>query len=259
MLKDVLVEKKKNIAIISLDRPEALNAMSLDMREGLADTFEELAELDDVRAVVLTGSGKAFSAGGDMKSWEGPDKDKIIKSIMEFARRTITAITSLEKPVIAMVNGDAIGAGCNLALACDLVIASENARFGEVFVKIGLGPDWGGAYHLLRRIGMVKTKELLFTGKIFSAQEALDMGLINQIVPLMELEETTMKLAEKLSRSATRAIGMTKSYLHSVWQMDIKEALKYEASMQIELMKTIDHKESVKAFFNKSKAVFIGK
>ena len=259
MLKDILLERKGNIAIVTLNRPEVLNAFSIEMREGLAITFENLAKDASVRAVVITGAGRAFSAGGDIKGWGDLKDENRMKTILGFAHRAIKAITSLEKPVIAMVNGDAVGGGCNLALACDMVIASENARFGEVFVRIGLGPDWGGAYFLPRLVGMAKAKELLFTGKIISAREALEMGLINEVVPTDKLEERVMKLAETLSQSATRAIGMTKVFLHKVWQMDLKEALEYEALMQSALVETEDHREAVKAFLNKTKPVFRGR
>ncbi|MDY7034383.1 MAG: enoyl-CoA hydratase [Thermodesulfobacteriota bacterium] len=259
MEKEILLEKKESVALITLNRPEVLNAFSFEMREGLAVTFESLAEDDDVRAVVITGAGRAFSAGGDIKGWGDLKDENKMKKIMGFVHQALKSITTMHKPVIAMVNGDAVGAGCNLALACDMVIASENARFGEVFVRIGLGPDWGGAFFLPRLIGMAKAKELLFTGKIITAQQALEMGLINKVVPADELESTTMKLAQKLSQSATRAIGMTKNFLHKTWLMDLEEALEYEAFMQKELMKTTDHQEAVKAFLNKTKPTFSGK
>ena len=259
MPKNILLDKKQDIAIITLNRPEVLNAFSIEMRMELAEISDDLAKDDDVRAVVITGAGRAFSAGGDMKSWGDSKDENLIKNITDAAHRIITNIISMEKPVIAMVNGDAIGAGCNLALACDIVIASENARFGEVFVKVGLGPDWGGAYILPRLIGLAKARELLFTGRIFSSGEALEMGMISNMVPAEELEKTVMKLAGKLSQSATRAIGMAKTFLHKAWGMDLKEALKHEAFMQNELMKTEDHKMAVKAFLNKEKPVFKGK
>jgi len=259
MLKEILLERRGFVAIVTLNRPEVLNAFSFEMREGLAETIENLAKEDDVRAVVITGAGGAFSAGGDIKGWKDLKDENKMKTIMGFVHRAVKGVTSLEKPVIAMVNGDAVGAGCNLALACDLIIASEKARFGEVFVKVGIGPDWGGAYFLPRLVGMAKAKELLFTGKIISAKEALDMGLINDVVPPDDLEETAIKLAERLSQSATKAIGKTKIFLQKAWQMDLEEALAYEASMQTELMKTVDHQEAVKAFLNKEKPTFIGK
>jgi len=258
-MEGILVEKKGSIGIVTLNRPELLNAFSIEMREGLALTFEGFAEDGEVRAVVITGAGRAFSAGGDIKGMKDLEDEEKMRAICNFAQRAVRGVISLEKPVIAMVNGDAVGAGCNLALACDLIIASENARFGEVFVKIGIGPDWGGAYILPRLIGMAKAKELLFTGKIISAIEAMEMGLINRVVPLEQLEETVMKLAEKLSKSATRAIGMTKVFLHKAWHMDLDESLEYEEVMQRELLKTDDHKNAIKSFLNKTKPVFTGK
>ena len=259
MLKDILLEKREGIAVLTLNRPDVLNAFSYEMRESLAIAFEDFAKDDEVRAVVITGAGRAFSAGGDIKGWADLMDENKMKNMMNFVHRAVTGITTLEKPVIAMVNGDAVGAGCNLALACDLIFASENARFGEVFVRLGLGPDWGGAYLITRLIGMAKAKELLFTGKIISAREAFEMGLINNVVPPEELEESVMKLAERLSRGATKAIGKIKTFLHKAWFMDLKETLEYEAFMQMELMSTTDHQEAVKAFINKTKPVFTGK
>ena len=258
-LKDILVEKREGIAKVTLNRPEVLNAFSIEMREGIGTLFESFVNDDTVKVVVLTGAGKAFSAGGDIKGWGDLKDEGRRKLIMTLAHRAVTAVTVLEKPVIAMVNGDAVGAGCNLALACDLVIAAEAARFGEVFVRLGLGPDWGGAYFLPRLIGLAKTKELLFTGKIISAREAEQIGLINQVVPADQLEETVMKLAAQLAQSATRAIGMMKTFLHKVWQMDLANALQYEAYVQSECIKTEDHQEAVRAFLEKKKPVFKGK
>lgn len=259
MFKDILLVKKKNMAILTLNRPEVLNAFSLEMRQDIGQAFQEISEDDDIRALIITGAGRAFSAGGDMKSWGDSKDTNIMKTITEAAHRAVTNLIALEKPVIAMVNGDAIGAGCNLALACDLVIASENARFGEVFVKVGLGPDWGGAYLLPRLVGLAKAKELIFTGKIISAKEACEIGLINRVVSNEDLEMEVMKLAEKLSNMATKAIGMGKTFLHKAWNMDIDEVLEYEAQMQSELMKTTDHQNAVKSFLNKRKPVFNGK
>lgn len=259
MIKDILLERRGSVAIVTLNRPEVLNSFSIEMREGLAITLEGFATDDDVRAIVITGAGQAFSAGGDIKGWGDLKDENRLKRIIGFAHRAVKGIISLEKPVIAMVNGDAIGAGCNLALACDLIIASKNARFGEVFVKIGLGPDWAGAYLLPRLIGISKAKELLFTGKIVNAKEALEMGLINRVVPVEDLEGAVMELAEKLSQSATKAIGMTKTFLHKAWRMDLGEVLEYETFVQKELIKTTDHQDAVKAFLNKTKPVFRGK
>lgn len=254
-----MFEKNKNIAILTLNRPKALNSFTLDMRQYISTVFLDIADNDDIRAVVIKGAGRAFSAGGDIKSWEDTKNKDNIKIITDAAHRAIKNLITLKKPVIAMVNGDAIGAGCNLALACDLVIASEEARFGEVFVKLGIGPDWGGAYILPRLIGLARAKELIFTGKIISAKEAFEIGLINQVVSNENLETEVMKLAEQLSNMATKAIGMSKIFLHKAWNMNIYDALDYEARMQSKLMETMDHKNAVIAFLNKSKPVFKGK
>jgi len=258
-IKDLLIEKKDGIAKVTLNRPEVLNAFSIEMREGLGILFENFAQDETVRVVIITGAGKAFCAGGDIKGW-GDLKDENRRNlIIGLAHKAVKAITALEKPVIAMVNGDAVGAGCNLALACDMIIAAETARFGEVFVRLGLGPDWGGAYFLPRLIGLAKAKELLFMGKIISAAEAERIGLINQVVPAEQLEDTVMKLAKQLAQSATKAIGMMKIFLHKAWQMDLATALEYEAFVQSECIRTEDHQEAVKAFLEKKKPVFKGR
>jgi len=259
MYRDILLEKKGNIAILTLNRPEVLNAFSVEMRQDIGTAFYDLAKDDAVRAVVVTGAGRAFSAGGDIKTWGDSKRTNSMEIITQAAHRAITNLIALEKPVIAMVNGDAIGAGCNLALACDLVIASKDARFGQAFVKLGLGPDWGGAYLLPRLVGLARAKELIFTGKNISGEEAFEIGLINRVVDNKDLEPEVMKLAEKLSGMATKAIGMAKTFLHGAWKMDITEALEYEGSMQQELMKTEDHKNAVKSFLKKNKPVFEGK
>ncbi|MDY6833437.1 MAG: enoyl-CoA hydratase [Chloroflexota bacterium] len=255
--KDILLEKQDGIARVTLNRPDVLNAFSLEMREEVGTAFEGFALDDNVRVVVLTGAGRAFCAGGDIKGW-GELGDDGLTVLLNLARRAIKAITSLEKPVIAMVNGAAAGAGCNLALACDLIIASEKARFGETFVKVGLGPDWGGAYLLPRLVGMSRAKELLFTGKMIKATEAEALGLVNRVVPPEELEVVTMELATELATSPTRAIGLTKTFLHKAWQMDLNAALEYEGYVQSECIKTDDHKEGVQAFLEKRQANFTG-
>ena len=255
--KDIILDKQEGIAKITLNRPDAMNAFSLEMREEVGTAFESFASDDEVRAVVLTGAGRAFCAGGDIKGW-GDLGDDGLKTLLTLAHRAVRAITTLEKPVIAMVNGAAAGAGCNLALACDLIIASDKARFGETFVKVGLGPDWGGAYFLPRLVGMAKAKELLFSGKVIDANEALQIGLVNQVVPSDQLEATTMELAKQLANSATKAIGLTKSFLHKVCQMDLDAALEYEGNVQAACIKTYDHQEGVKAFLEKRPAEFRG-
>jgi len=259
MTEQILQTIEDNIAVITFNRPDVLNAFSFEMRERFACIVEELAKDDDVRCIVITGNGRAFSAGGDIKGWGDLKDENKMKLLSQFVHRAVKGLIYMEKPVIAMVNGDAVGAGCNIALASDFIIASENARFGEVFVKIGLGPDWGGAYILPRLVGMAKAKELLFTGQIISAAKACEMGLIYRVVEHDSLEDEVKKLAKRLANSATKAIGKTKTFLNNVWQMNLDQAFEHEAKMQKELMQTIDHQKAVKSFINKEKPVFIGK
>jgi enoyl-CoA hydratase/carnithine racemase len=165
---------------------------------------------------------------------------------------------SIEKPIIAAVNGDAIGGGANLALACDLVIASEKARFGQTFVKVGLIPDWGGLYLLPRLVGMAKAKELIFTGKMISAIEAERIGLVNKVVPQEEWETAILKLAKELAESPPRAIGISKSLLHKSLESDIETMFELEANVQPLLFSTKDFGEGIKAFLEKRKPRFVG-
>lgn len=258
--KDVLVKKEDGVAVVTLNRPEAFNALSLEMREEIGTIFYNFRTDDSVRAVVLTGAGRAFCAGGDVKAMADIKPSMEMKDfVRNVIHRAVIAMTSLEKPVIAMVNGVATGAGCFLALLCDMIIASENARFGMAFIRVGLGPDWGGAYLLPRLVGLAKAKELLFTGKIIDAKEAERIGLINQVVPTDQLESTTMELASKLAQGATRAIGTTKTLLNRVADMDMMSALEYEASVASLMVQTEDHKEGVEAFIQKREPRFQGK
>jgi 2-(1,2-epoxy-1,2-dihydrophenyl)acetyl-CoA isomerase len=257
---DLLVRKEDGVAIVTLNRPQALNALSPEMREGLGTLFTAFRDDDSVRAVVLTGAGRAFCAGGDVKAMA---EIKPALEMKDFVRNTIhravLAITTLEKPVIAMVNGVAAGAGCCIALLCDLIIAAESARFGFAFVRVGLGPDWGGAYFLPRLVGPARAKELLFTGKLIDAREAERIGLINQVVPDEQLEPTVMELARKLARGATRAIGAAKILVHRSLDADLLTMMEQEASMAALLTQSEDHREGVQAFLEKREAVFKGR
>ena len=256
---DLTVIQKDGIATVTLNRPDVLNALSKDMRDGLGVAFESFQEDDSVRAVVVTEAGRAFCAGGDVKSFGQLDRKDDRKLIFKMMRRALTAITGLEKPVIAMVNGPAAGAGCNIALSCDIIIASEKAMFSEAFVRVGLAPDWAGAYFLTRMVGVHLAKEMAFTGMRVNAQEAKEMGLINRVVPHDQLTDVTMALAEKLANSPTRAIGVAKKMIQKAWLMDMSALLEYESLVQPELTESYDHKEGVKAFLEKREPVFLGK
>ncbi len=256
---DLLVSRKNSIAIVTLNRPDVLNALSPGMREGIGAAFESFQDDNTVRAVVITGAGRAFCSGGDVRSFGRLNDEDNRKAIFKFMRRALTAITGLEKPVIAMVNGPAAGAGCNIALSCDIIIASEKAIFSEAFVRVGLAPDWAGTFFLTRMVGMHLAKEMVFTGMRVDAKKAKDIGLINHVVPHDELEAFTMELAGKLAESPTRAIGVAKKMIQKAWLMDMSSMLDYEALAQQELAESHDHKEGVKAFLEKREPKFLGK
>jgi 2-(1,2-epoxy-1,2-dihydrophenyl)acetyl-CoA isomerase len=209
--------------------------------------------------VVITGAGRAFCSGGDVRAFDRLNDEDNRKAIFRFMRRALTAITGLEKPVVAMVNGPAAGAGCNIALSCDIIVASENAMFSEAFVRIGLAPDWAGTYFLTRMVGMHLAKEMVFTGMRMDATKAKEIGLVNHVVPHDELETFTMELAQNLAESPTKAIGVAKKMIQKAWLMDMSSMLDYEALAQQELAESHDHKEGVKAFLEKRKPVFLGK
>ena len=263
----LLYEVEEGVATITLNRPAVLNAISPRMIEELQAAMNTVRDDATVRAVVLTGAGRGFCSGADLKgrqrvkpSEAPPDASK---AGAERLRRTynplILAIRTIEKPFIAAVNGVAAGAGCNLALACDLVLASDAARFGNVFTRIGLIPDCGGHFFLPRLVGLHKAAELMFTGDIIDAHEAARLGLINRVVPHAELGTQTRDLAERLARGPTRAIGLCKRTLNVGISADLAIVLDAEAEGQGLAGQTEDHWEGVQAFLEKRPARFLGK
>lgn len=252
----IIVEKEEGIAKVTLNLPEKLNALDLVMREELKEAFWEFARSADVKAVVLTGAGRAFCAGGDITTMHNvgsPAGRDRLKNVQQLVR----AMTTLEKPIIAAVNGAAIGAGFNIVLACDLILASEKAKFSESFARIGLIPDMGGFYFLPQRVGVHRAKELMMTGRIIDAQEAVAMGLVNRQVAHDQLMITAMEMARGLSRGASRALSMIKAALNR-WPAGLEEVLEMEANMQAVCFETRDFKEGMKAFLEKRPPVFTG-
>lgn len=247
------------VAKIVLNRPESLNALGQGLREDLAATVALVRDDPAVRAVVITGAGRAFSAGGDVKAMaSGYSATTGKERIQAIDRAVIIGLLELEKPVIAMVNGYAVGAGCNLALACDIVIAAEEAKFAQVFVRVGLMPDLGGIYLVPRLVGIHKAKELMFTGDTIDAREAERIGLINKVVPASELESTVMALANRLAQGPTKAIGMAKLLLLRALSTDLSGAIDLEALGQGICYQTDDHKEGVRAFLEKRQPEYKG-
>ncbi len=254
--KTILVEKKEGVAKIILNLPKKFNALDLVMREELKEVFSNLQSDNDVKAVVLTGAGKAFCAGGDISTMKdiiataGRDRLKNVQKLVKL-------MVELEKPIIASVNGPATGAGFNIALACDVIIASEKAKFSQPFVKIGLIPDMGGIYFLPLRIGFHKAKELMLTGRLFDAKEADDMGLLNKLVSHEELELETMTLARSFVKGPGRSYAMIKAAFNCL-PANLNTMLEVEANMQSICFTTHDHKEGVQAFLENRPAKFTG-
>ena len=244
-----------------MNRPEVRNAWDPEMVHNLADTLLEVRQDEELRAVVITGAGKAFYAGGDIKV-QKQFLDQPLDARLE--RATIVQwisrhITSMEKPVIAAVNGPAVGAACDMALACDIRIASENASFGEVFIRRGLMPDMGGMFFLPRLVGVAKAKELIFTGDIIDAREAERIGLVNKVVPADKLEIATMELARRLASGPTKAIGLAKKVINKSLSTDLETSLDYALQALTICYYTEDHAEATRAFFEKREPRFKGR
>jgi enoyl-CoA hydratase/carnithine racemase len=257
----LIVTEDAGIVTITLNRPEKLNAFVGHMRRDLAEALEQAGSDRAVRVVVITGAGRAFSAGGDVAAMaelmERDDAEEFAR-LLGAARRVVTAIRDMTKPVIAAVNGPASGAGCNLALACDLRLAAASATFTQSFVKVGLHPDWGGTYFLSRLVSPNKACELFFLGDSIDAAEALHLGLVNRVVPDEELEAETRKLAERLRDSPPDPIALTKQAVYLGQSESLERMLQFEMEAQARCFESQDAKEGVRAFLEKRPPKFTG-
>ena len=270
-MSDILLTKREGgVLWLTLNRPERKNSVSPELRDELLTELEEARTDEDVRCVVITGSGDAFCAGVDLgrsKVTQGaskgeqarPDLRAIRDAMKRGFQRVVRAIWELDKPVVASVNGVAAGGGAQLALFCDLVIASEDARFIEIFVRRGLAVDSGGGWLLPRLIGLPKAKELVFFGDAISAPDALAAGLINKVVPQAELETVTHEWADRLARGPTRSIGASKALLNRALETDLTTGLDEEATAQAMVSQTHDFSEGVRAFMEKRDPDFKGR
>ncbi len=259
---DVLVDHRDGVAIITLNRPEALNAWTPTFGADLYDAVVKASDDPDVRAILITGAGRAFSAGADLKSERSltPDGEPDLESMLrEIYNPIILAIREAPKPVIAAVNGAAAGIGCSLALACDLVVAAESAYFLLAFVRIGLGPDGGSTTHLMQRIGPARTAELMMLGERLPARQALDWGLINAVHPDAALAAEAFTLAARLATGPTVAIATAKTQLREAPVTPLADQLAREASLQQTHARTTDYVEGVTAFREKRPARFTGR
>ena len=256
----LILTRENGIATVILNRPEVLNALDTQLSEELGLAIEEIREDDAARVLIITGAGRGFCAGGDMKSLPINPGDMVATTeALEAWHRILLSLRQLEKPVIASVNGVAVGAGLDLALMCDMRIAAENARFGEAYVRVGGVPDSGGTYLLPHLIGTAKACELLFTGDMIDANEAERIGLVNKVVPADALESTTRELAARLAKGPPRAMGLIKRAVYMSFTQDIASALSYIAIITGLCLQTEDAMEGIAAFAEKRPPVFKGK
>ncbi|MFN2498504.1 MAG: enoyl-CoA hydratase/isomerase family protein [Pyrinomonadaceae bacterium] len=256
------ITEDSGITTITLNRPEKLNALAGHMRGDLAEALEAAGSDRAVHVVVITGSGRGFCAGGDVAAMaeliERSDADEFSR-LLGSARRVVTAIRQMAKPVIASINGPAFGAGFNLALACDLRIAASNATFSQSFAKVGLHPDWGGTYFLPRLVTPNKACEMFFLGDPIDAEEAKRLGLINFVVPPSDLEAETRKLAERLRAAPAVALAAVKQAIYRSHSAELEEMLRYETEAQMRCFDSDDGAEGVRAFLEKRPPKFTGR
>ncbi|SFK20789.1 2-(1,2-epoxy-1,2-dihydrophenyl)acetyl-CoA isomerase [Halobacillus dabanensis] len=251
------VDVKGPVLSCVLNRPDALNAFSNQMITGLQEALEEAERNDEVKVVILSGAGRSFSAGGDVKTMGTASAEHLYNHI-GVLNQLILKIKDLAKPVVAVVHGYAAGAGFNLALACDQILAAEKSKFVLSFAQVGLVSDGGGHYFLSKLIGPYRAKELLFHGEPIPVETAVEWGMVNRVFPLGELEEEAMNYALRLSKGPGRAMGMMKKIVDQADKSDLATILEQERITQTMMAATEDHKEGVQAFKEKRRPNFIG-
>ena len=251
-------EIRDGVAVITLDRPDRLNALTVEMREALGTHFDDAARDASVRAVLLQATGKSFCASGDVSKMGQftPDSGR---ALLKLAHRMVRNLANIEKPVVAGVRGAVAGIGWSMALACDAVIASETARFTQVFRHVGLVPDGGAIYFLTQHLGVQRAKELVYSGRRIDAHEAHAMGLANRVVPDEALDAAAFDYARELAGGPTFALGVAKKMFKLMYLPDLETLLDAEAWAQGLTLLTEDHAEGVRAFFDKRKPVFRGR
>jgi 2-(1,2-epoxy-1,2-dihydrophenyl)acetyl-CoA isomerase len=262
MQKHLIEAIADGVATLTLNRPDRLNALSSQMLEGLLEALPRLAEDVAVGAIVLTGAGRGFCAGGDVKSMaEESAQRPLVEAVADLRGRMEVSrlLHEIPKPTIAMVNGPAAGAGLSLALACDLRVAAQSARFVTAFAKVGFSGDFGGSYFLSKLIGTGRARELYYTADALNVGEALSLGIVNRVVPDADLAATTMLLAHKLARGPRIALALMKQNFNAAENCTLAQLLDLEARHQIETGRTQDHKEGAQAFVEKRTPTFVGR
>ncbi|HSF23546.1 MAG TPA: enoyl-CoA hydratase-related protein [Blastocatellia bacterium] len=255
---NVLVEKRGRVAILTINRPDKLNALNIATRNEILAAFDRLEKDDEVRVVVVTGAGeKAFIAGADINEFAG--MTAVNQRAVMKGRRAFDAVEDFPKPVIAMINGFALGGGCELAMACDIRIASTRAKLGQPEIKLGIIPGGGGTQRMTRLIGEGKAMELMLTGDMISAEEAKQLGLVNHVFAPEELEAKTLELADRIAELSPVALAMAKASVKNASRMNLREGLDSEVDLFALCFSSEDKEEGVRAFIEKRKADFKGR
>ena len=249
----ITTSKDEGVCIVKINRPTKLNAMNIDVAKEIISTFQQLDKDDSVKVIVLTGEGdKAFSAGADIEymSKISADESEVYAKLGQEVTATVENVT---KPTIAAVNGFALGGGCEVAMSCDIRIASDNARMGQPEVTIGIPPGWGGTQRLMRIVGVAKAKELVYTGKMIKADEAKEIGLVNNVVPLESLMDEVMSMAKTIASNATLAVRMSKTAINKGRNADLDTGLGVELLAWRNCFSDPDREKRMTDFVNKSK------
>ena len=250
--KNILVEIKDKVGIIKMNRPNAMNALNTETLQELSEAISGLNESDQVRVIIITGEGKAFVAGADIAEMKDMSRDEA-QTFSQKGQKTFDLIAKLEKPVIAGINGFALGGGCELTLACDIRIASDKAKLGQPEVNLGVIPGFAGTQRLSRLVGVAKAKEMIFTGDMVDAQTAHSIGLVNQVVPADQLMNVCMELANKIASKGPTAIKLTKKVINQGIETRLEEGSAYETRDFAECFASGEAKEGMTAFLEKRK------
>ncbi len=255
----IKVEKKDRVATVTLNRPDQLNAISKDMHHELEDIFVDIDRDDEVNAIIITGAGRAFSAGGDIKNMINAFDDNSLRTPMTHVKRLLLNLLALRKPIVAALNGDAIGVGATIALHCDIIIAAENARIADPHINVGIVPGDGGCIIWPLSMGLCKAKEYLMTGSLVKAADAERMGLINRVVPAENVLEEAEKMARRFANGPIQAISWTKVCLNKIIMEKLELLLDAGVAYEYHSMTLPDHLEAAQAFAEKRPPQFKGK
>lgn len=258
MAENVLLERRGRVALVTINRPDKLNALNIATRKELADALDELRDDEEIRVAVITGAGeKAFVAGADISEFVG--RTAVEQRAAMKARNILITAGEFPKPLIAMINGFCLGGGCELALACDIRLASDRAKFGQPEINLGVIPGGGGTQRMTRLIGEGKAMQMILTGEMIDAQEAYRLGLVNEVYPAAELEAKTMEMANKIAEKSPIALAMAKTSVKNAARTNLRQGLDQEIDLFALCFSSEDKEEGVRAFLEKRKPEFKGK